>query len=153
MAKAKSSEGKFECKTEEPVETQQEDVIEVDVEPEEDAVKGVTTPPAEPVAHVEDVDAAQEAADVIAVEEQLARTKEMLKRRFGPYRPLTEETKPKFKQIQEAALIFAEMIFDVCPDSQQRSAAFTLLEQAKMLANASIAIHCHPITAKKSVQV
>lgn len=144
MAKAKAkapAKRKFECKTsDEPTEAEliAED-IDGPVHTDGDLVK--------------EVEAAEEAAAISEVDECLARSREMLRRRFGPYLPPTEETKPKFKQIQEAALIFAEMIFDVCPDSQQRSAAFTLLEQSKMLANASIAIHCTPTTAKKSIQV
>ena len=81
-----------------------------------------------------------------------AKALESLRARFGPYRTPTDETKPKFKQIQEAALGFAELIFELCPDSQQRSSALTLLEQAKMSANAAIAIHTSPTTAKKGAQ-
>jgi NMD protein affecting ribosome stability and mRNA decay len=131
MAKAKAAKRKYECKTsDEPTEAEliAEDML------------------------VKEIDVAEEAVSV-EVDENIARSREMLRRRFGPYLPPTDETKPKFKQIQEAALIFAEMIYDVCPDCQQRSAAFTLLEQAKMLANAAIAIHCTPTTAKKRVQV
>lgn len=77
---------------------------------------------------------------------------EQLRQRFGPYRPPTEETIPKFKAIQEAALRFAELIFELCPNSQQRSSALTLLEQAKMSANAAIAIHTPRTTAPKGAQ-
>jgi hypothetical protein len=69
-------------------------------------------------------------------------------KRFGPYRPPTEETIPKFKAIQEKALEFALLINDLCPMSQQKATAMTLLEQAKMCANASIAIHTPAPAAK-----
>ena len=61
--------------------------------------------------------------------------------RFGPYRKPTEKTLPKFKTIQEKALEFALLIEDLCPCSQQKNSALTLLEQCKMSANAAIAIH------------
>lgn len=61
--------------------------------------------------------------------------------RFGPYRKPTEDTIPKYKMIQEKALEFALLIEDLCPFSQQKSSALTLLEQCKMSANAAIAIH------------
>lgn len=61
--------------------------------------------------------------------------------RFGPYRKPTEVTIPKYLKIQEKALEFALMIDELCPHSQQKSSALTLLEQCKMSANAAIAIH------------
>lgn len=150
MAK-KAAKRKFECKTsDEPTE---EELIAEDLVDQGSTEVEAVAHVSDPINHVDVFQAADQAAEDLEIDLQLARSREMLKRRFGPYRPPTDETKPKFKQIQEAALIFAEMIFDVCPDCQQRSAAFTLLEQAKMLANASIAIHCHPTTVKKSIQV
>lgn len=77
---------------------------------------------------------------------------QQVRERFGPYRPPTEETIPKFKQIQEAALRFAELICELCPNSQQRSTALTQLEQAKMSANAAIAIHTPRVAARKGTQ-
>lgn len=62
-------------------------------------------------------------------------------RRFGPYRKPNEVTAPKFKKIQAAALELACLIDELCPESRQKSSALTLLEQAKMSANASIAIY------------
>ena len=61
--------------------------------------------------------------------------------RFGPYRKPTEDTIPRYKMIQEKALEFALLIDELCPYSQQKSSALTLLEQCKMSANAAIAIH------------
>jgi hypothetical protein len=133
----KIKEEKYKCKTEEPAQTIQHE------EQSSSQTLALHASPAYPVDK-------QTTAPII---EQDAASKESVRRRFGPYRQPTEETKPKFKAIQEAALIFAEMIVDVCPDCQQRSTALTLLEQARMMANASIAIHCIPTTAKKSIQV
>lgn len=61
--------------------------------------------------------------------------------RFGPYRKPNEKTAPKYAQIQEKALEFALLIYELCPYSRQKQNALTLLEQCKMSANAAIAIH------------
>ena len=61
--------------------------------------------------------------------------------RFGAYRKPTEVTIPKHQKIQEKALEMALLIDELCPHSQQKSSALTLLEQCKMSANAAIAIH------------
>jgi len=60
--------------------------------------------------------------------------------RFGPYRKPTKENITKFKKIQEAALKFAHILNDLCPESKQKSTALTQLELCKMSANASIAL-------------
>lgn len=77
-------------------------------------------------------------------------TRDEVINRFGPYRKPTEDTAPKFKQIQEKAQEMALLIFDLCPHSQQRSSALTLLEQAKMSANAAIAIHSGEATHERN---
>lgn len=61
--------------------------------------------------------------------------------RFGPYRKPTDVTIPKYQRIQEMCQVLALLIYDTCPDSQQKSTALTQLEMAKMSANAAIAIH------------
>lgn len=66
---------------------------------------------------------------------------ELINERFGPYRRPTELTIPKFQKIQEKALEFALLINELCPSSQQKDIALTLLEQCKMETNAAIAIH------------
>lgn len=71
-------------------------------------------------------------------------TLETVRERFGPYRRPTEVTIPKFEQIQKKSCELAELIFELCPDSQQKASALTLLEQCKMSANAAIAIHTPP---------
>lgn len=149
MARPKKiKEEKYECKTEERTQA-----VQAEGQGSVEAVASDSPAPSqvdqtEPVAHPQEFPIIEEPE---VKEDRIS--KEVIRRRFGPYRPPTEETKPKFKAIQEAALIFAEMIVDTCPDCQQRSTALTLLEQAKMLANASIAIHCIPTTAKKGIQV
>lgn len=67
--------------------------------------------------------------------------KDAITQRFGAYRKPTEVTIPKYQQIQEKSLELALLIHDLCPYSQQRSSALTLLEQVKMSANAAIAIY------------
>lgn len=61
--------------------------------------------------------------------------------RFGPYRKPTEDTTPKYQSIQEKTLELALMIDELCPNSPEKFSALTLLQQAKMSANASIAIY------------
>ena len=61
--------------------------------------------------------------------------------RFGSYRKPTERTIPKFKAIQEKILEIALLIEGLCPESRQKSTAFTQLEICKMSANAAIAIN------------
>ena len=144
MARPKKvREEKYECKTEETTQ-----VVPAEEQGSVEAVASDSPAPSQ-VDQSQPVEAIIEEAQV--KEDRIS--KEVIRRRFGPYRPPTEETKPKFKAIQEAAMIFAEMIVDVCPDCQQRSTALTLLEQAKMMANAAIAIHCIPTTARKTIQV
>lgn len=75
-------------------------------------------------------------------------TIETVRERFGPYRKPTEVTIPKYEAIQKKALEMAELIFMLCPDSQQKASALTLLEQCKMSANAAIAIHTPPPESK-----
>lgn len=138
----KAREEKYECKTEETTQ-----VVQAEGQGSVEAVASDSPAPSQ-------VDQAEPETIIEEPEVKEDRiSKEVIRRRFGPYRPPTEETKPKFKAIQEGALKFAELIVDICPDCQQRSTALTLLEQTKMLANASIAIHCIPTTAKKGIQV
>lgn len=69
------------------------------------------------------------------------RDEESIIERFGAYRKPTEDTIPKYKAIQEKSLELALLIHHLCPYSQQRNSALTMLEQVKMSANAAIAIH------------
>jgi len=62
-------------------------------------------------------------------------------KRFGPYRRPTEETIPKYEAIQKKTLELAMLIDTLCPKSREKSSALSLLQQAKMSANASIAIY------------
>lgn len=61
--------------------------------------------------------------------------------RFGPYRRPTNKTIPKYQEIQEKTLELAMMIEALCPVSPEKASALTLLQQAKMSANAAIAIY------------
>lgn len=64
-----------------------------------------------------------------------------IEKRFGPYRKPTEQTIPKFQQIQEKTLELAHLIDHLCPESREKSSALTELQMVRMFANASIAIY------------
>lgn len=64
-----------------------------------------------------------------------------IENRFGAYRKPTETTIPKYGQIQAKTLELALMIEELCPTSPEKASALTLLQQAKMSANAAIAIY------------
>ena len=60
---------------------------------------------------------------------------------FFKYHPPTGETLPKFAAINQAAKNFAEIVLANCPPSGDRSAAIRLIRDARMTANASIALN------------
>lgn len=64
-----------------------------------------------------------------------------IEHRFGAYRKPTEVTIPKYQAIQEKTLELARLIDGLCPDSSEKFHALTLLQGAKMSANAAIAIY------------
>jgi hypothetical protein len=57
------------------------------------------------------------------------------------YHPPTPETLPKFAAINQAAKNFAEIVLQNCPSSADRSAAIRLIRDARMTANASVALN------------
>jgi len=57
------------------------------------------------------------------------------------YHPPTELTLPKFAAINQAAKNFAEVILQNCPASADRSAAIRLIRDARMTANAAVALN------------
>lgn len=57
------------------------------------------------------------------------------------YHPPTPETTPKFQAINQAAKNFAEIVLQNCPPSYDRKAAIDKIIEAKMTANASIALN------------
>jgi hypothetical protein len=57
------------------------------------------------------------------------------------YHPPTPETLPKYAAINQAAKNFAEVLLQNCPPSADRSAAIRLIRDARMTANASIALN------------
>lgn len=68
-----------------------------------------------------------------------------VEKRFGPYRKPTEQTIPKYGQIQEKTLELAKLIDEICPASPEKASALTLLQQVKMSANAAIAIYSEEV--------
>ena len=57
------------------------------------------------------------------------------------YHPPTEMTLPKYAAINQAAKNFAEVVLQNCPSSADRSAAIRLIRDARMTANASVALN------------
>ena len=57
------------------------------------------------------------------------------------YHAPTDFTIPKYAAINQAAKNFAEVILQNCPPSADRSAAIRLIRDARMTANASIALN------------
>lgn len=60
---------------------------------------------------------------------------------FGPYRPQNQKTAQLYPKIVDAVKSLAYLIEDICPESREKSVAFTKLQEAKMWANAAIALH------------
>lgn len=73
-----------------------------------------------------------ETARAMATEEVLA---ELFK-----YHPPTPESLPKYAAINQAAKNFAEVILQNCPRSSDRSDAIRKIREARMTANAAIAL-------------
>jgi len=65
---------------------------------------------------------------------------EILQELFS-YHPPTAETLPKFSAINQAAKNFAEIVLQNCPSSADRSAAIRLIRDARMTANAAVALN------------
>ena len=57
------------------------------------------------------------------------------------YHPPTSETLPKFAAINQAAKNFAEVILQNCPSCADRSAAIRSIRDARMTANAAVALN------------
>jgi|JI9StandDraft_2_1071091.scaffolds.fasta_scaffold08272_5 hypothetical protein len=60
------------------------------------------------------------------------------------YHPPTEGQPEAYEALRNHALLLAMHINDVCPDSREKSHAFTQLEDVVMWANAAIARHGLP---------
>lgn len=57
------------------------------------------------------------------------------------YHPPTDSTIPKFAAINQAAKNFAEVVLQNCPASADRSAAIRSIRDARMTANAAVALN------------
>jgi hypothetical protein len=60
---------------------------------------------------------------------------------FFKYHAPNETTVPKYAAINQAAKNFAEVILANCPRGADRSAAIRLIRDARMTANASVALN------------
>ena len=68
-------------------------------------------------------------------------SKEVLKR-FTHHAPIGDQVE-RYQQIREKLMELGALLEEVCPESRERSLAFTNLEQAGFWANASIARNEH----------
>ena len=57
------------------------------------------------------------------------------------YHPVKEGQDEKYKALRARGLEMAQLIFELCPSSRERSVAITKLQEVIMFSNASIAIH------------
>ena len=64
--------------------------------------------------------------------------KETIENNFTYHAPINDQTE-RYSNIRTEARILAKTINTLCPESREKSLAFTNLEQAVMWANASIA--------------
>lgn len=65
---------------------------------------------------------------------------EILRELFS-YHPPTGYTLPKFAAINQAAKNFAEVVLQNCPPSADRSDAIRKIREARMVANAAVALN------------
>lgn len=68
-------------------------------------------------------------------------TEAQILRELFSYHPPTSDTLPKFQAINQAAKNFAEVVLQNCPSSADRSAAIRLIRDARMTANAAVALN------------
>lgn len=73
-----------------------------------------------------------------AEEEELEAAIADIQNRFTYHPPMGDQPE-RYEAIREHARNLAEYVVEHCPDSQERSAGLTLLQQATMMLNASIA--------------
>lgn len=64
----------------------------------------------------------------------------VLEKRFGPYQKPTDETIPKFEEIVAKTRELANLYDNLCPDSDEKMQALRYLQDAKMWANAAVAL-------------
>lgn len=65
-------------------------------------------------------------------------TKDVINNNFTYHKP-NEGQAERYVTIRDTAKLFAHQLDDLCPDSREKSLAFTKLEEAVMWANSSIA--------------
>lgn len=62
-----------------------------------------------------------------------------LRNRFVYHPPTGPDQTQRYEQLRAAALVLAETVDALCPDSREKSVAITNIETAVMFANAAIA--------------
>lgn len=83
----------------------------------------------------------QEAWQANAQRAMSARSDSEILAELFKYHPPTDETIPKFAAINQAAKNFAEIVLQNCPPSADRSAAIRQIREARMTANAAVALN------------
>lgn len=68
-------------------------------------------------------------------------TKDSMRRSLTNQPPRDQAIVDRFERVREPAIEFSDTIFDLCPESPERSIALRKLEEAVMYAIKSIAIH------------
>ncbi len=69
------------------------------------------------------------------------------------YHAPTPDQVQRYKGIREAAKFLAFTIHDACPESREKEASILLLQQAVMMANASIAVNEKDLTQEIGAQL
>jgi hypothetical protein len=80
--------------------------------------------------------------DLEAQSETMARASdEAILAELFRYQPPNETTVPKYQAVNQAAKNFAEVVLQNCPPSADRSDAIRKIREARMTANAAIALN------------
>lgn len=72
------------------------------------------------------------------------RTNDEIRRRFG-FHPATDEVKSTYEQLRGAAMQYAYVVNELCPESREKSLALTSLQEASMWAICSVATNLTPL--------
>lgn len=66
--------------------------------------------------------------------------------RFSYHQPMADQA-PRYNQVRQGFRDLALRLAELCPQSRELSVAFTLMQQANMMANAAIACNEKPVAA------
>ncbi len=89
----------------------------------------------------EEIEAAEKARSVSGAQVGCSISEEEIIAAFFKYHAPNEVTIPKYAAINQAAKNFAEVVLANCPRGADRSAAIRLIRDARMTANAAVALN------------